>query len=264
VKPKHVYIAFGAVTLVLLIVIAYLVIQPSGVLTFHAKDFVKVGNNEEGMILEVEVSSWHPFGLLPRIIALVGDSFWIIDGTKYTYVEATLKVKLTYYGIKVDSLNATIIELWCEYSSTKSYIINADPLNSLNSATEGTYNRYDSNPFQGSKQVSDVASELSLSTSSANTVYYKYQVKFVGTGAKSGTVYSADTGVKNCEPSSGSWEYYTESAGSPTSSGEVSYSSWIDIGAFAGAFLGVFVAFWLIYREKFAKMFRTVGKVIAG
>ena len=249
-REKRVVAVAGAVTLIALLAVAYMVIQPSGVLTFHGGTSTMVGDVNEGMILEVEVSGWVPIGPWVMLAKLVGDAFWIIDGTKYDTVAATLKVKLTYYGIKVGSLNATIIELWCEYSSKKSYIINADPINSINTATDGVYNRYDSNPFTGSKSVNDTASELSLPTDgNAYTVNYRYRVQFKGTGVKSGNVYTADTYTKNPTPASGSWQWYTESAGSPSTSGSVSYSSWADLVG-VGVLLGVVFAVIVVARRR--------------
>ena len=247
-REKRVIAVASAVTIVALIVVAAMVITPSGVLTFSGRSSVRAGNAEEGMILEVEVGGWVPIGPLPKILAwlsrIVGDSFWIINGTKYTTVSATLKVKLTYYGIKVGSLNATIIRVWCEYSGKESYIIKADPINSINTETSGTYDRYSSNPFTGSKSVDTIANELSLQKSSGNTytVHYYYQVRFEGIGEKSGDLIPADTGEKSPENrASDSWQWYIESADSPTTSVEVNYSSWVDFGF--GAVLGALLAY---------------------
>jgi hypothetical protein len=227
---KRVYVIAASIALIAIIAVSFFVIQPSTVLTFkgHFKDFV--GNDEEGIGLEVEVSGWTPLGplgLFHKIGLISLDSFWIVDGTKYTNVSATLKVKITYQGIKINSLNVTINAVWLEYSSVKSYIINS-PQTSINPTTDGTWDRYSSNWFSGTKTLSQVATELSLSTTQQNTVYNKYQVQAKGIGAKSGQLYTIDTNVQSASPASNVWEYYTESAGSPTSSGSVSFSSWVD------------------------------------
>ena len=242
-REKRILVVASAVSLVSLIVIAYFVIAPSGVLTFrgHFSDYF--GNAEEGIGLEVGVGGWAPVGPIAKLWALLGDSFWIIDGTKYSTVSATLKVKVTYKGIKPYSLNVTILEFWCSYGTAKSYLINADPVNGINGAnTDGTWDRYNSNPFTGSKSVDTIGSELSLpQDGSTVTVYYKYRVQVKGYGAKSGQLYTADTNELSPSPSSGSWQWYTESASSPSTSGSVSYSSWVDLAL--GAALGVTVAF---------------------
>ena len=252
-EKRVIAIATG-ITLIILVLIAYLVIAPSGVLSFEGHSLVRAGDAREGMVLEVGLSAWEPIGPWVRLVVLMqklaGDSFWIIDGTKYTTVSATLKVKLQYYGIRKYTLNASIIRVWCEYSSKVSYIIKADPITKINSGTDGTYDRYSSNPFQGSKNVSTIASELSLPTSSSATVYYYYRVAFVGFGAITGKNITADTKTKQPDNrKSGTWEYYTESSSAPTTSASVSYSSWLsfDMGVFIG--LLVFAAVF-VYRGK--------------
>jgi len=245
VREKRVIAVASAVTIIALIVVAAMVITPSGVLTFHGRTSGRAGNNVEGFTVEVEVSSWRPFGPL---FSIIGDAFWIIDGTKYDTVSATLKVKITYYGMAPNSLNITINAVWLEYSGRKSYIINAPQTGINGNNEEGTYDRYNSNPFTGSKSVSTVGSELSLPTDGSTvTVYNKYQVKVVGRGAKTGQIYSWDSGAESCTPSSNSWQWYTESTGSPSTSASVSFSSWIDMSAFAGAFIGIFIAFYALY-----------------
>ena len=235
---KNAKYAFAGAALVLLIIVAFASVQPEKVLTFAGKAFGEArGAAGEFINVQTEVtgSSWVPSTSLSVFGGGFGtgveQSFWTVDGEKYSTASATLKVKITYGGIKVGSLNATAIQFFMTTDPTnknpKSYLINTNQ-NGINSATDGTWDHYSANPFTGSKSLDAIATDLSLPTDGSTQVYNYYYVEVKGVGAKSGQTLTVTIGPKTPTPASNVWQYYTESSSATSDSGSVTFSSWTD------------------------------------
>lgn len=248
-KKKSILAGVALISIIAISAIFLLSQEGSNVLGFGGTAEAQGGNSEEYIKISVVVSSWKkPFLLgrikqagaiwLPEFGTKTTEQFWTIDGNKRDTASATITISITYQNIVANSLNVTIAKLWLEYSSSTSYIIDTTE-NSINGAnTGGTVDK----TYSDSKSVNTIASELSIPTDGGTyTVYNKFQVQVKGKGLKSGTIITADTGTSSCSPASNSWKYETEEVTQSTSSGSVSFSSWLGIGFFAGIVIALII-----------------------
>ena len=234
-------IVVAGVAIIAIVLVAFYFVVPSqnNVLGFGGGAHAEAGSGDEYIKIDVTVSRWQPpfsaGSIQGTIRILATNSFWTVDGEKKTTASGTISITITYSNIKANSLNVTIAKLWMEYSTATSYIVD-DAESSVNGANEaGTVTK----EYSGSKSVDSIADELNLPTDgTTSTVYNKFRVQVTGIGTKSGQPITADTGTEDCTPASNSWKYETEEVTDSSSSGSVSFSSWVAIAPLAGVLVG--------------------------
>ena len=252
-RSKELIVAIVAIFAILILVLAFF-ISPFGTAmriggSATAKDSTMQGEYIE---LNVQVSSWKPIKLPLKTSAvltstfiptpLVINDFWTVDGYKKTTVSVTITITLNYKGIKAQTLNITVCQFWFEATS-KAYLVDASE-DSVNGASEeGTVTKEYSS---GSVALDGSSSDPFVSCGCATdgntyTVYGHFQVTVQGIGTKSGETLTADTGIKNTNPTSWSVQWYGEQV--EVQEGnidvQVTFQSWLQI---TPIILAVFIA----------------------
>ena len=237
--------------------------------TFGGNYTGSAGNAQEGFDVEVDVSgggtgpagSTSPGTTTSPLTILIAypvqiwcqGGVWLIDGNAYSTISVTVKIKVTYRGIKEYSLNVSILRVWLECPATgASYDLLNSPQYGINGpATDGVWDHYTTDPFTASADIDAVASALGLATDGTQyTVYYYFQVKVEGIGKYTGNYYYADSGKKSCTPAYGTWQYESEGTSVAEYETQISYASWARITAVGPLAVAlIIVALWLQRRR---------------